>query len=104
MFISNAFSLNMLAQVPASIEVHSLDIEQAQKACASGFISCVGHSDTAALFSQVLGIPIPMNRQSVSLRPGDTLLVGQYNGPRLPEGTTRLPEGATIRWFLVRVS
>lgn len=28
-------------------------------------------------------------------------LVGQYRGPRLPDGATTLPEGATIEWWHV---
>ena len=27
--------------------------------------------------------------------------MGQYSGPRLPEGSTSLPEGATIKWYLI---
>jgi hypothetical protein len=37
------------------------------------------------------------------LAPGDVLLVGQYVGPRPPEGTTELPEGAEVRWTKVRI-
>jgi hypothetical protein len=44
-----------------------------------------------------------MNRANVSLAAGDRVLVGQYSGPRLPEGTTTLPEGATIKWLVVTV-
>lgn len=29
----------------------------------------------------------------------DRLIFGQYIGPRLPEGVTALPEGATIEWW-----
>ena len=64
--------------------------------------SAVGHADTAAVFSKELGLPILANRVSVKLTDPETrALVGQYVGPRLPEGATRLPEGATIEWWLV---
>jgi len=68
--------------------------------------SCVGHPDTARLFSRILGREVPANRVSVSLDPhqGDILLVGQYQGPRLPEGATKLPEGASISWLLVEMT
>ncbi len=65
--------------------------------------SAVGHADTAAVFSDVLGIDVPCNRVSVSLDHCTTALVGQYSGPRLPEGATTLPEGATIKWMIVGV-
>ena len=34
---------------------------------------------------------------------GTTLFVGQYKGPRLPEGATALPEGAIVEWAMVLV-
>ena len=101
MFILNAFSLNMLVG-NADIVVR----EVTQKVAASLAPACtsaVGHADTAAVFSSVLGVEIPCNRATVALKDGDTALVGQYSGPRLPEGATSLPEGATIKWLVVGV-
>ncbi|MCK7505116.1 MAG: DUF1874 domain-containing protein [Desulfobacterales bacterium] len=60
-------------------------------------ISAVGHADTAAVFSSLLGRPVPVERRSIKLDEGETALVGQYIGPRLPEGATTLPEGAPHR-------
>ena len=73
--------------------------------------SAVGHADTAALFSALLGREIGFNRISI---PSDffgdvngrvpynnQILAGVYSGPRLPEGSTTLPEGASIQWVLV---
>jgi hypothetical protein len=110
LYISNAFSLSMLDRKVQ-------DIEFAQRiprpvddpvAVIEDFLShgqevqsVVGHTDTAEIFSAVLGRPLGFNRVSVKLTPKDWLLVGQYQGPRLPEGTTRLPEGATIEWWLI---
>lgn len=70
---------------------------------AAGCVSAVGHADTAAVFSSVLGVEVPCNRATVALKEGDVALVGQYSGPRLPEGANCLPEGATIKWFIVGV-
>lgn len=64
------------------------------------FTSCVGHASTAALYSETLGMPIEANRVSVSLDFGDAILIGAYQGPRLPEGCTTLPEGATLNWVV----
>lgn len=63
--------------------------------------SCIGHPDTATLFSTLLGIELPVNRISVKLVDDTRLLVGQYTGPRLPEGCTTLPDGASIEWWIV---
>ena len=101
MFLLNAFSLNMIVG-NADIVVREITQEVAAS-LASGCISAVGHADTAAVFESVLGVPVPCNRATVVLREGDIALVGQYSGPRLPEGATSLPEGAAIRWLVVGV-
>ena len=102
MFLLNAFSLNMLsANADVTVRQVSLDVA---RSLASTAVSAVGHADTANVFADVLGVPVACNRVSVTLRHGDTALVGQYSGPRLPEGATSLPEGATIKWMIVGVS
>lgn len=101
MHILNAFSLNMLSG-SATVQATELYLDQAQ-VLADGAVSAVGHADTAAVFSSVLNCPVECRRVTVSLSRGDKALVGQYSGPRLPEGATTLPEGATIKWFLVAV-
>jgi hypothetical protein len=45
-----------------------------------------------------------MARTTLQLRPGDEVIVGQYNGGRLQLGATELPEGATVQWVLVKVN
>ena len=101
MFILNAFSLNMIeGNVDLVIQEITKDVAQR---LASGAVSAVGHADTAAVFSAVLGVEIPANRATVALKEGDVALVGQYVGPRLPEGATTLPEGAQIKWVVVGV-
>lgn len=102
MRLLNAFSLSMIAH-PAVIETSELTVAQAQAVLAEGFESAVGHADTATVFGEVLGVPVATNRVSIALEKGEQALVGQYAGPRLPEGATQLPEGATIKWLLVTV-
>jgi Domain of unknown function (DUF1874) len=111
MFICNSFSLNMLPEWVAAgvVKFRVLTVEQARKmlndAVVDGeeIVSAVGHADIAGMYSDQLGFYVPQNRVNASFTPGinERILVGQHNGPRLPEGTTRLPEGATIKWFLV---
>lgn len=103
MKLLNAFSLSMLAEMPATVEIFEIDTWRAAEAMALSMESYVGHADTAAVFAEELGLPVSVNRASVTLRPGEEAVVGQYIGPRLPEGTATLPEGATIRWMLVSV-
>lgn len=96
-YVSNAFSLNMLNE---SQDLQFKRLEQ-PPTLPEGYSSAVGHADTAAVFSSVLNRHIEANRCTVTLSKGDTLIVGQYSGPRLEEGATTLPEGSTIVWWEV---
>ena len=102
MLLLNAFSLNMISG-DANVAVREVSRAVAAS-LAANCPSAVGHADTAAVFSNVLGVPVPCNRATVALKDGDLALVGQYSGPRLPEGATSLPEGAAIKWLVVGVS
>ena len=64
-------------------------------------LSIVGHNDIAVIMSGILGQEIVCNRESVILNSEDILIVGQYVGGRLPEGTKTLPENSEIKWFCV---
>lgn len=110
-YITNAFSIQMLDRsatddlgrslefVPASAgavldDIHVNGLE---------WVGAIGHADTAAVVAADLGVPVDRlhARVSVTLRDGDSMWVAQYRGPRLPEGATSLPDGATIEWWLV---
>ena len=99
MYILNAFSLNMI-DGNADIVIREVSLKTAAS-LAVHCTSAVGHADTATVFASVLGVPVACNRATVSLQYGDVALVGQYSGPRLPEGCSTLPEGATIKWVIV---
>lgn len=102
MKILNAFSVNMLGRLPASVVFTEVSLDEA-RALAHGCESAVGHADTAAVFTDVLGVAVPAQRATVTLNKGERALLGQYRGPRLPEGATHLPDGATIQWLTVDV-
>jgi hypothetical protein len=105
--ILNAFSVNMLdmAEKSATVRFDEMDIELVKETLEDlGFESAVGHEDTANVFSQQLGLDVPANRATVALKKGDYAVVGQYRGPRLPEGCKTLPEGASIVWYGVSVA
>ena len=106
--IANAFSLNMLSldvgitniQIcPTSPDVIRQEVEEA-----GGFTSIVGHPDTATVFSRLLELDVPCNRATLMLEEDTILFVGQYKGPRLPEGATSLPEGARVEWAMVIIA
>lgn len=103
MILINAFSANMIAEFPASVGFTEIGSAVARWELSGELHSAVGHADTAAVFAKVLGIPVPCNRETVTLHAGQLAILGQYSGPRLPEGATTLPEGARIKWLLVEV-
>lgn len=92
-YLGNAFSLQMVAFSSYQLSVQEVEPTEVG---ASDFVSCIGHIDTAAVVSSIIGKEVPMNRINVSLEKGDTLYVAQVVGGRLPEGTTTLPEGFKI--------
>ena len=61
--------------------------------------SALGHADLAGWVSRLLAYPLAHHRASAALGPGDRALVCQYRGPRLGEGSTRLPDGAGLDWY-----
>lgn len=99
-YLGNAFSLNM-------VNVEHFALIRAKKVSLNLLpeeaVSIVGHPDTARVLSTMLGREIPANRVSVTLHPGDVLYVAQYKGPRLEEGATKLPEGASFEFFEISV-
>ena len=78
MWILNSFSLNLLACLNAVIKSEEVTLAKAQD------VPCAG-------------------RITVTLHKGDTVMIGQYSGPRLEEGATTLPPGATIKWCRVTI-
>ena len=104
LYLLNAFSLNMLAEPWATVRVAPLTVNSARAMYGEAVRSSVGHADTAAILSRMLGQSVAVNRCTVTLHVDDAAIVAQYTGPRLAEGTTTLPDGAAIRFFLVTVT
>jgi hypothetical protein len=91
-YLLNAFSLQMVAESNFNVEVRQVDELPA------GLESAVGHVDTAAVLN------VPYNRVNVKLKRGDIAYVAQLQGGRLPEGSTTLPEGFSLKFFQITIS
>lgn len=102
-YLNNAFSLSMIEGSRALIEVRKITKDEVVSILGNSFSNIIGHSDTANIVANDLGIPNTAERKTISLGKGDILIVAQYIGPRLPEGTTKLPEGAKIEYFVVTI-
>ncbi len=109
--ICNAFSVNMLGRQRGEQNIHATPIGADQARAMLRLFSkdnipissCVGHVDIAGIMSVILNFDIPFNRETIQVIPGDLIILGQYTGPRLPEGMTYLPEDAKISWWSLRI-
>jgi len=98
--IANAISINMLPSMGIEDEVN-LKIKKIKEPSAeekANMTSVIGHPSTAAV------VGVPANRANYKFAAGDTLIVAQYIGPRLEEGVTELPDGASIEYFQITLS
>ena len=94
----NAFSLTMLpVEAMNFIRVRKITPDEIP----TDVESAIGYQDTAKVVSSMLGFEVKPNRVSIKMSESDVLYVAQYTGPRLPEGATTLPEGASLEFFEV---
>lgn len=107
LYLANAFSINMLDWSdgnPKKVLFDPMTEEEVKEILQEyKFESYVGHEDTARILSNLLEVEIPFNRGNLTITPDDWLIVAQYIGPRLEAGATTLPEGAEIKFYMVRV-
>lgn len=95
-YLVNAFSIQMLSG-PATVRFEEIDATEVP----ADVVSAVGHADTAAVLSNMLGFEVPMNRMNISLDKDTEIYVAQLIGGRLPEGSTTLPEGFAFKFYRV---
>lgn len=95
-YLVNAFSIQMLSG-PATVRFEEIDATEVP----ADVVSAIGHADTAAVLSNMLGFEVPMNRMNISLDEDTEIYVAQLIGGRLPEGSTTLPEGFTFKFYRV---
>ena len=95
-YLVNAFSIQMLQKggLVRFDEIAPEDIP-------ADVVSAIGHADTAAVLTNMLGFEVPMNRAFVTLDEETELYVAQLVGGRLPEGSTTLPEGFAFKFYRV---
>ena len=83
-YLANAFSLSMIAQLPAIIKVEELSAEAFCQE-AKNATSAIGHQGTAQVLSTLCGFEVPVSRIAIQLSRGEEVLVFQLL-ERLPEG------------------
>jgi len=105
-YLANAFSLTMLPEnFSGSIEVKNISTEEASDLLRGEFQSCVGHESTAQLLTEKLAVHVECRRVSISIQPGDTLIVAQLMGERKEyrDMSREEIEAYPVQFFLVRI-
>lgn len=103
--VLNAFSISMLPSQGGTVKFTPLSSEEVMRAITGKIIvSHIGHSSTAAVIGKDLNINNLYTCRDNFILFNDAAIVAQYVGPRLPEGATELPEGATIKYFMVELN
>ena len=98
-FLTNAFSIQMLQKGGGVVSFEEITPEDIP----ADVVSAVGHADTAAVLTNMLGFEVPMNRINIVLDENTELFVAQLVGGRLPEGATTLPEGFSFKFYRVTI-
>jgi len=105
-YLANALSINMFSHFTKPFKLNIKPISTAEASTilkSTKFTSAIGHADIANILTNILGVNVTPNRITLNINPGDTLIIAQYIGPRLPEGTTELPVNATIKFYLITI-
>ena len=90
-YVGNVFTFGFLSNKNVDIKSREITWAEFDEVLASNnFINFMGHQDVAHM------VGLEQNRISISVKSGDVVYLAQYDGPRLEEGATVLPQGATL--------
>lgn len=105
-YVVNAFSLNMLdLSKKLKVIIKPIKIEKIKDILDKNeYKSAIGHKDLVNIIYSEFGLEFEANRVSLKLNKKDSLIVFQYIGSRLAEGTTKLPENSTIKTYKITES
>lgn len=91
-FIGSVFTFGFLAnrEEGGSTSYEAITWQEFDQHRSNAHVNFMGHESTAKM------VDMEMQRISIKAYPGDTIVWAQYDGPRLEEGSTTLPEGARL--------
>lgn len=91
-FLGSVFTFGFLQnrETGGMVDYESTSWEHFDKVLNGDHVNFMGHQSTASL------VGMEMQRISVRVNPGDTVVWAQYSGPRLEEGSTTLPKNAKL--------
>lgn len=106
-FVSNAFSFNMVEEAVISegfdMLVDQVDVSAVSKVIGNDAKFSMSARATETLFQSLTGVAVTVPRNPIKLTYDDSLLVMQYNGPRIPDGCTAIPVGGSIKFLMVTI-
>ena len=76
-YLTNAFSLNMLEKGRAVVNIEEISIDEALRFLEEGYISYISHPSTAQVLENMLNIKVDVRREPLSLKSGDIAIVFQ---------------------------
>jgi hypothetical protein len=72
---------------PGEYRYRLINAGEARKWAEGGFVSTVGYEQTADALTQLLGVPVPVDRRTITMQAGDEALVFRLV---FPPGTPRI--------------
>lgn len=94
--LTNAFSFQMCVGTEGVIRWKRMTPDQVSSI--EGIESVIGRENVAKVLSNDLKKEIKMNRANIELEDGDSLIIAQVIGGKLPEDATELPDGYKITY------
>ena len=91
LYLTNAFSLNMLEKGRAVVNIEEISKDEALKLLKKGYVSYISHPSTAQVLESMLNMKIDVRREPLKLKSGDTVVVFQIK-KRPSEGQIFTPE------------
>jgi len=103
-YMSSAFSLNMLSTLPFRVEITEIAISDVHDILDSEDVTFrIGHESTAQVLSEALGLSVAADRRPVEIKDGDFLVVAQVT-VRPAEGqiyTSKELESIPLKFFWI---
>jgi len=75
---------------PGDYRYRIITADEARQWAEGGFVSTVGYEQTAEALGQLLGVPVPVDRKTITMSPGDEALVFRLV---FPAGMPRIDPG-----------
>jgi len=103
MLLINTFSPNM---VKSNFTAHFENISQREAyewLTSQTFTSAISSKEVAHLFGSLLQLPLLAVNVNISMTEGDQAVLGLYKGPKIRKRQAKLPQGASVKWYLITI-